>query len=94
MLRNATRSSNCCSGFPIRALVLALVALGVVGGTWIVVCARTLAANEPPAREREAEQKMPAPELEGGVAWLNTASPIKMKDLRGKIVLLDFWTYC
>jgi thiol-disulfide isomerase/thioredoxin len=36
----------------------------------------------------------PAPELDGGVAWLNTAGPIKIKDLRGKIVVLDFWTLC
>ncbi|MDR3636634.1 MAG: thioredoxin-like domain-containing protein [Isosphaeraceae bacterium] len=31
--------------------------------------------------------------LEGGTAWINTA-PLRMEDLRGKIVLLDFWTYC
>jgi thiol-disulfide isomerase/thioredoxin len=37
---------------------------------------------------------IPAPELDGGVGWLNTAAPIHMKDLRGKIVLLDFWTFC
>ncbi len=35
-----------------------------------------------------------APELEGGVAWLNTDRPIKIADLKGKIVLLDFWTFC
>jgi sugar lactone lactonase YvrE len=35
-----------------------------------------------------------APELDGGVAWLNTTEPIKLKDLKGKIVLLDFWTLC
>jgi sugar lactone lactonase YvrE/thioredoxin-related protein len=36
----------------------------------------------------------PAPSLEGGAGWLNTAGDIRLKDLRGKIVLLDFWTYC
>lgn len=35
-----------------------------------------------------------APELEGGQGWLNTDRPLKMAELRGKIVLLDFWTYC
>src|SRR5262249_44716408 len=40
------------------------------------------------------ERRVKAPELEGGVAWLNTAGPIKMADLKGKIVVLDFWTFC
>src|SRR5688572_8583079 len=40
------------------------------------------------------EGRVRAPELEGGAGWLNTAGPLRMKDLRGKIVLLDFWTYC
>ncbi len=34
------------------------------------------------------------PSLEGGAAWLNTSGPIRIEDLRGKVVLLDFWTYC
>ena len=36
----------------------------------------------------------PAPELDGGTEWFNTAMPIHLKDLRGKFVILDFWTYC
>lgn len=38
--------------------------------------------------------RFPAPSLDGGVEWLNTAGEIRLQDLRGKIVLLDFWTYC
>ncbi len=36
----------------------------------------------------------PAPEFPGGLAWLNTQRAISMEDLKGKIVILDFWTYC
>jgi thiol-disulfide isomerase/thioredoxin len=43
-----------------------------------------------PASLRQA----PRINLEGGVGWLNTAGPIHLEELRGKIVLLDFWTYC
>ncbi|MCA9149527.1 MAG: redoxin domain-containing protein [Planctomycetales bacterium] len=35
-----------------------------------------------------------APSLDGGVEWLNVAGPLSLPDLRGKIVVLDFWTYC
>jgi thiol-disulfide isomerase/thioredoxin len=38
--------------------------------------------------------RFPAPSLEGGVEWLNTSGEISLKELRGKIVILDFWTYC
>ena len=34
-----------------------------------------------------------APEFPEGLEWINTASPIAMNDLKGKVVLLDFWTY-
>lgn len=35
-----------------------------------------------------------APEFPVGAEWLNVAEPLRMRDLRGKLVLLDFWTYC
>lgn len=35
-----------------------------------------------------------APEFPAGLEWLNTARPLTLKELRGKVVLLDFWTYC
>ncbi|PIR47437.1 hypothetical protein COV06_03190 [Candidatus Uhrbacteria bacterium CG10_big_fil_rev_8_21_14_0_10_50_16] len=33
-----------------------------------------------------------APEFPKGIIWLNT-EPLTLKQLRGKIVLIDFWTY-
>ncbi|MEX0586989.1 MAG: thioredoxin-like domain-containing protein, partial [Pirellulales bacterium] len=38
--------------------------------------------------------RVKAPSLEGGAGWINTANPIDLKDLKGKFVVLDFWTYC
>ena len=34
-----------------------------------------------------------APSLEGASGWLNVAAPISIEQLRGKVVILDFWTY-
>jgi hypothetical protein len=34
-----------------------------------------------------------APEFPAGLDWLNTKRPLTIAGLRGKIVLLDFWTY-
>lgn len=36
-----------------------------------------------------------APELEPNQGWLNTDKPLRFsRELKGQIVLLDFWTYC
>jgi thiol-disulfide isomerase/thioredoxin len=32
------------------------------------------------------------PDLDGAIGWLNSA-PLSRKSLRGKVVLVDFWTY-
>ena len=34
-----------------------------------------------------------APEFPAG-SWFNTVEPLSLKGLRGKLVLLDFWTFC
>jgi hypothetical protein len=34
-----------------------------------------------------------APEFPTGLEWINTARPLVLKELRGKIVLLEFWTF-
>lgn len=40
------------------------------------------------------KKKTPAAELTGGTAWLNVSRPLTLAELKGKVVLLDFWTYC
>jgi hypothetical protein len=34
----------------------------------------------------------PAPEITAAGAWINS-SPLTLTGLRGKVVLVDFWTY-
>jgi hypothetical protein len=36
----------------------------------------------------------PAPDFPPGLEWVNTERPLTLDDLRGKVVLLEFWTYC
>lgn len=38
--------------------------------------------------------KVNAPEFEPGLEWLNTDGPLRLAELKGKVVILDFWTYC
>ena len=40
-----------------------------------------------------AKNLVRAPEFPAGLSWLNTDKPLSIKSLRGKVVLLDFWTY-
>ncbi len=61
------------------ALVLGLVALSL----WPAADRAARAADEPLA-----------PEFPEKLDWMNTAGPLKMADLKGKVVIYDFWTLC
>jgi len=43
-----------------------------------------------PVQDRD---RIRAPELKGDRGWLNTDRPLSLAGLKGKVVLLDFWTY-
>jgi thiol-disulfide isomerase/thioredoxin len=40
-----------------------------------------------------SDPRVRAPDFAGGSEWFNVPRPLSLKDLRGKVVLLDFWTY-
>ena len=44
---------------------------------------------------RQLEDCGPAPDIRGITAWLNTpnGAPVDIKQLRGRVVLVDFWAY-
>ncbi|ACC82198.1 thioredoxin-like domain-containing protein [Nostoc punctiforme] len=35
-----------------------------------------------------------APELPHNYSWFNTDKPLSLKQLKGRVIILDFWTYC
>ena len=41
----------------------------------------------------QEKPRVRAPEITGGRGWLNTDKPLSLAALKGKVVLLDFWTY-
>ncbi|HVT94675.1 MAG TPA: thioredoxin-like domain-containing protein [Bryobacteraceae bacterium] len=70
-----------------------------VSGALILAAVVAAAAPDAPLAQQVAENKMlegrtTAPEFPDGLSWLNTRSPVKLRELRGKFVLLDFWTFC
>jgi thiol-disulfide isomerase/thioredoxin/sugar lactone lactonase YvrE len=79
--------------------LLVIFGLGVFATSrWLAPDGAAAADKQPepkaPAKKADDDRRMRAPELTGGAGWLNTAGPLRLKDLRGKVVLLDFWTYC
>lgn len=64
----------------------------------LIIC---LTANFSCSQKKQPEEtsnskyfgNITAPDFPKGAEWLNTDKPISLSDLKGKLVLLDFWTY-
>jgi hypothetical protein len=51
-----------------------------------------LHSDKLPGSEIYLEDLGPAPEIKGST-WLNTNTELRLVDLKGKVVLIDFWTF-
>lgn len=59
---------------------------------WLTAFAALVLSLSAQASATALVDRSPAPEFTGIETWLNSP-PLTMKDLRGKVVLVDFWTY-
>lgn len=65
---------------------------GAVGTAAALIIAGWLGLGSAGRSEAAFHDYGPAPELTGIDTWLNSA-PLKLEELRGKVILVDFWTY-
>ncbi|MCI0659635.1 MAG: redoxin domain-containing protein [Acidobacteria bacterium] len=80
-------------------VVIALVALFIILGAAGVLAQGEKSASQEEKKMQQEKNKLfegevNAPDFATGLEWLNTEKPLSLRELRGKIVLLDFWTYC
>ncbi len=76
-------------------LVVAICGCGSPSGLLPAAQAQTAAPDKSgtDTAENPYPQHIPAPPLPAA-EWVNTPAPLSLADLRGRFVLLDFWTFC
>jgi thiol-disulfide isomerase/thioredoxin len=74
------------------SLVLIIITLTLVAGTTITYLISPYNAKAAQF-EIDKSQFKKASEFTGITGYINTPSPVKLADLKGKVVLVHFWTY-
>src|SRR3954453_17560752 len=69
------------------------ISLSLIGFFVIVLSVHSAALTRKDVMPRQEQARVRAPEITGGRGWLNTDKPLSLAALKGKVVLLDFWTY-
>ena len=77
----------------LRRVLLACTAAAVAACPTVTAVGQADQAGQA-AGSQPFPKRVKAPPLDGGIDWLNTAGPIQLSKLKGKVVLLDFWTFC
>ena len=78
-----------------QSVLLLSIAFMIVLAVATSMGARSVSNLKEGAHKMSVRQqgRVRAPELAGGRGWLNTDKPLSLAALKGKVVLLDFWTY-
>jgi DNA-binding beta-propeller fold protein YncE len=74
-----------------------LAAVVVLATTWQTAAQGVPAPPAIEGADRETHpfpRRVAAPSLDGDFEWVNTTKPLTLAELRGKFVLIDFWTLC
>ena len=98
-MRQRTRPSWLLAGGFLTPVVVAAVLLltpaaGLTAEPPEEKPSETVFAAEFNAAANPFPDRTQAPSLDGGKGWLNTSGDLSLKELRGKVVLIDFWTFC
>jgi DNA-binding beta-propeller fold protein YncE len=79
----------------IRVVVLVLFVFAVTAATLLSDCGvgRAFAQGKAASGKNPFPRRFDVPEFPKDLDWLNSG-PLTKQDLKGKFVLLDFWTFC
>ena len=77
---------------PKRAFIALLVVLVLLAGV-VALVAQNNGGAAVPDPQFAGDPQFPAPGFPTGLDWVNVEAPLTLGDLRGKVVVLDFWTY-